>query len=604
MVYLLLFVGLSTPIAVSARQDDEPKPTLHRAVFELVGDDGPIAGKVSYQYRVHVPGSNKTINRKGVVTVKRQFELPDLKEPEGRVELWVESASGDRFDSGYFSFSWADKKQSDQVTPIPMKRGEVVSGTVVTATNGQPLANVLVAPMSTGQYGHSYPDFSSGVETNERGEYRLTGRYLSGVATRRPGGIEDRFEFESGTKRNGALLKLKPGRRVRFKIVTPDGRPIAGASLFRSSKSDEKGMLEIEVNDDAARVYLHADRFESATPDVSKLKGDGPHIVTMKPITPVRGRVLTEAGTPPEKCEVWVKDDRGMLHTDFKKAKMAEDGSWEFYSWGTPPVVEVSVVVDGVERQFYRYRMPGVDPGQRFGEPVDGLPTCPDVIETRLGQHHNIVGRLRPRKLYERFPRTIIVTLANPDKAIVRATLVRSDASFMLAGVADGKYEVELQTFNVSDSDMVIQGTKEKLPARQLLNDLHVQTGKSVKTAVEVKGSAVEMKPIALARVALLPGTVSGIAKAASGKPLAHFFVYVNQGYSMDTAGGTHYIARGMTDKDGRFSVSGIIPGEYDVFVASTPRGYGNTVATGHAVVRSGKRTEVTPKFGDDGRKH
>lgn len=604
MICSLFFAGLWMTTTVFTPQEDEPKPTLHRAVFELVGDDGPVTGKVSYQYQVRVPGSNKTINRKGVVTVKRHLKLPDLKEPEGRVELWLEVDSSNHFDSGYFSFSWAAGKENDQVTPIPMKRGEVITGTVVTSTNSQPLAHVVVAPMSTGQYGRSYPNFRSGVETNERGEYRLTGRYLTGVATRRAGGIEDRFEFESGTKRNGALLKLKPARRVRFKIVTPDGRPIAGASLSGSLKSNDQGLLEIEVNDDTEEVYLRADRFESSTPDLSKLKGDGPHIVTLKPIRPVRGRVLTKGGTPAEKCEVWVKDDRGRLHTDFEKVTLAEDGSWEFYSWGTPSVVEVSVVVDGFERQFYRYRMPGIDPGRRFGEPVDGLPACPDVIETRLGQHHNITGRLSPGKLFERFPRTIIVTLTGPDKKIVRATLVRSDASFVLAGVPDGKYEVELRTFNVSDSDMVIQGPKEKLPARELLNDLDVQTGKSVKVAVEVKGSAVEMKPIALARVALLPGTITGIAKAASGKPLAHFFVYVNQGYSMDTAGGTHYIARGMTDKDGRFSVSGIIPGEYDVFVASSSRGYGNTVATGRAVVRSGKRTEVTPKFGDDGREH
>ena len=100
----------------------------------------------------------------------------------------------------------------------------------------------------------------------------------------------------------------------------------------------------------------------------------------------------------------------------------------------------------------------------------------------------------------------------------------------------------------------------------------------------------------------MLPGEIQGIAKTSAGQPITHFFVYVNDSYSMNTAGGTHYVARAMTDKDGRFTVGGITPGEYKVFVSQSPNGYAFTVATGHAIVESNKTTTVTPKFGDDGR--
>ncbi len=605
VVTLVRAVGLAGALGgIGVGQEDGPEPTVTKAEFKLVGDDGLIKGQVRYQYSLYLPGRTQPVYRKGIVQVKDVFKLPELSEPQGRIQLWVEFDDGkDRFHRGYLSFSYVSSGEETKKLPrIVMERCDVVTGRVESST-GAPAPGVLVVPMHHGQHGWLYPDWGAGVRTNSDGRYRLTGRSIQGLATRRANRVEDRFPFEDGIKRSDGVLKLSAGRILKLQFVDSNGQPVAGVK-FEGTQSAKDGSLQLDVHPEKESLFFGKRGFEYETTMLEDLRGPGPHKIVLKRLTPIQGRVLGADGKPPKDCVVWVKPERGMLHTNYEKVDVDDDGKWTYFSWSMPAAVSICVLVDNTENFFATYRVEGVDDDlEPYLKDVDKLPGLPKSIEVRLSKRHDVSGKLTPGKLFQKHPRPVIATLTDTKNRIVRATLVRPNAAFVLVDVPNGRYEVQLSAFNVSESRHHYRAATEGLPARQLLNNLDVQRGKSVRMNVEVKGESVEVEPVRLTRVTLLPGSVGGVARTDKGVPLAHYFVYLSKGYNMDTAGGTHYLARGMTDNKGNFEVDGVIPGKYDVFVAKSPRGYGQTVASGRVKVESGKQATVNPRFGDDGRK-
>ena len=251
-----------------------PEKTIPRLEFRVldVGPDHKPVKSFSYRYEVlsvaekEPLSKDKTAYRSddGILRISRPYP------PYGRIRLWIDTVDSDRAATGYQSFSYQIDEQRKVAPPdIVLELQILITGAVLDAETGKPVAGAEVAPV---QYAHpfsSFPDWAEAVRSDSAGKYRLVTSEAIGIAARCRG-YDEKQEGGGRAFQEPQHWSFVPGHNLR------QHEPAAGPDGF------------------VLRLVPQSVKPETAnTPRPEK-----------NPLPPIRGQVLDQNGQPVQDCKV------------------------------------------------------------------------------------------------------------------------------------------------------------------------------------------------------------------------------------------------------------------------------------------------------------
>jgi len=600
--WLLVSLAFSGASARAAEETSEQIiPRLEFRVNDATGQAGPVPS-FRYSYEILAADREEPLSRLDVAYRSDDgiLRIPKPFPPFGRIRVWIVADDGqEQYRTGYGSFSYRiDETKAGPLPTIGLKLGVVVTGKVLDAETGRPIAGAEVAPMHWGHH-FNWADWDHAAKTDRQGKYRITASNAEGIAARHP----DYREMEQDGRRttdwsfgpgynirkktswsasepqpqervgpDGFVFRLHPLMTVRGRVLAPDGEPIADVqpSGMGGSRSDREGRFVLRVtreewaHRDKHKITFYAEKHRTLETSLSSFSLDRESVFTLRPEQVIQGRVLDESGRPLEDCKIELKQEFEGMRSDFYSvAGPYKEGRWEQHIGEIYTIFTLRVSVGGTVRSLKRYSLEEVTRGP---------------LVTRLAEGRRVTGRLTARVPLDG-KNTPIVLLrgaagdGRADRDEPQRAQVQADGSFAFAGLADGTYTLQLVP---AASAQFRSGAMD--PGAGAFSIFFESPNKPWEKPITIQGADVRLDPIDLHRAALLPGRLTGIAyqPADPRKPFANAFGFVCAGdRTYDTVGGFYYTVRFMTDAEGRFQVDNCPPGDYVLRLSNDERGGG-----------------------------
>ena len=586
----LLSIGLSVHSAFAG--DEQPDPTIPHLAFRVL-DVAPDAGPVrSFRYSVemHSAGQAEPVQRLDVAHRSDDGILHIAKPypPFGRIQIWIEADDPDRgYRTGYESFSYRiDAGATAEPATIRLDLRIVLTGKVLDAETGKPIAGADVAPVKMGHH-FNWPDWDESAKTDAQGRFRVTTRSAEGLAARHSDYRQGDWDggpsmFDAGHNRRiptwsdgkpeepneiapyGLIVRLQPVIALRGRVVDVDGKPIADV-LVGGGDSDADGHFRVLVTREewdrreTHEITFYAEAHRTRTLLLKAFAPDRETAVTLQREPVIQGQVLDEAGNRLEDCTVELKCESEHVGSGFSTVPGPyKEGKWQQTVGEHHEVFTLRVSVGGAVRSLWRYTR----------QEVTGGP-----IVTRLAQGHRLSALLVAKvPLDEKNTPVVFLTSAENDGLRQRAE-VRSDGRFTFSGLADGRYTLRLVPASCDQH----RGGHMNPGVGGFTTFGFASPNDPVERSIAIAGSDVELDPIDLHESALLPGRVAGVAfnPAAANEPFANAFGYVCTGEDdFDSVGGSYYLVRFMTDAEGRFQIDPCPPGDFVLRLTDDANGY------------------------------
>jgi protocatechuate 3,4-dioxygenase beta subunit len=601
---LLACVYASGPSRAEERTPEATIPRLAFRVADFNEGPGPVES-LWYSYTIYAASEKEPLTRpRTAYRVKDGIlRIPQPFPAFGRICLCVEADDPQRgYRCGYGAFSYEiDETKAAEPPTIHLVLETVVTGTVIDAETGKPIAGAEVAPVQPGHIGAwdgSWPRWVESVKADGNGKYRITNSsyFTEDIAARhadyREGRLENRFRSfkpghnitekmdSSGSEQQpekdvgpeGFVLRLHRLIALRGRAVDPQGKPIADVEVcgpeFRfpdfsqcASHSDAQGRFVVKVTRDEWNqqkdiVGLFAKGYRSLQRPLKGFSLDGELTVTLQPQQLITGQVLDEAGRQLEDCNVELKQESGkMSHSEFDPVPGPyKRGKWEYRADEHCTIVTLRVSLAGAVRSLKRYTLAEVSRGP---------------IITRLAEGRRLTGRLIARVPLNP-DNTPVVLLSDADtKELSRQALVQPDGRFTFFGLADGHYLLRLYPALSDRHD-----GRARIRGAGVFSVSYVTSHNKVwDKSVAVNGRDLHLDPIDLHREGLLPGRITGaVFQPVDGnKTFASAFGCIYEDF--DAADGLEYVQRFMTDAEGRFRIENCAPGKYVLHISDNEHG-------------------------------
>jgi uncharacterized GH25 family protein len=336
------------------------------------------------------------------------------------------------------------------------------------------------------------------------------------------------LEIRAGQDLKGVEIVLAAGAAVEGRVLSPAGRPVAGADVevlaaeegrrfFMmpvSAQTDGDGRYRLEgVAPGARTVQASHESYRSAVRDLEVRPGENTLDISLEGGSEVRGRVVDEGGAPVPGARVSLRE--GVRSWDLPGGVSGADGGFTLEG-----------VADGT------YRLLGEKDGfarDEDGQEVVVAGSSVGGLEIKLGRGGAVVGQL----LGLDFTELSQVQIRAGGGMWGRTGTVRPDGTYRVENLAPGKRRIVAT---------LPGGT------RQADGEVELEPGVS-ETRLDLDFDA-EGKGFALTGRVL-----------RNGQPLAGEIV------SLDAVAGSD--RWGETDHDGRFRFEGLAEGSYDLAVMS-----------------------------------
>ncbi len=585
--------------AVTAGEPEPPEPLLAQLVFRIQdpGPDSPVVKEFRYRFTIYSAAADDAVERDSVLcqTEEGLLRIPEPFPPYGRLHVWIEANDPERgYRHRFESFSYRINPDAATETPaIQLEQGIVLSGTVVDAKTGKPLAGAEVAPLKRGHH-DSWADWDESTRTDHAGRFRIGTCEAQGIAVRhagyrdadldhRPWGFNagtnnlemPQYEAEDNAARSrkfpelhsdGFRLQLHPLMTLYGRVVDPDGAPIADVWV-NQDRSDSQGRFQVGVTAEEWRergkrdVWLYADGFQSIHVPLTQFSFDRETVVSLKKETFIEGQVLDEHDTPVEDCTIEIKSqtlstDVLPMISDFAVARgPLKQGKWQYPAEENADVYTLRVSVAGVVRSMSEHTR-----AEALNVP----------IITRLGKGRKIRGQLVANVPLNDTNTPVVSLLTVDNDNLQQHAVIQPNGDFLFSCLSDGKYMLQVRPAMpaLSRSDDGMSGV-----------DIYFFPGfdppcKPLTIPITIKGEDVTLEPIDLHASGLLPGKVKGIVyhPNATGTPYANAFGYLcPSSRAYDTVRSEYYFLRVMTDADGRFQIDRCPPGNYTLRFRGPP---------------------------------
>ena len=200
-----------------------------------VGPDHKPVKSFSYRYEIlsvaekEPLSKDKTAYRSddGILRISRPYP------PYGRIRLWIDAVDSDRAATGYRSFSYRIDEQREVAPPdIALELQILITGAVLDAETGKPVAGAEVAPV---QYAHpfgSFPGWEEAAKSDRAAKYRLVTSEAIGIAARCRG-YEEKQEGGGYASQESQHWSFVPGHNLASTSPRP-GRTGLCCGLCRS----------------------------------------------------------------------------------------------------------------------------------------------------------------------------------------------------------------------------------------------------------------------------------------------------------------------------------------------------------------------------------
>jgi hypothetical protein len=596
-----LLAWLAVSVGPSGAAEETQETTIARLEFRIA-DVQPNATPVRafrYHYELHSAARTKPLSHDRLACQSPDGILRILEPVPlfGRIRVWVDADDreyGYRFGYGSFSYRLGVEK-SVELPAISLKLGLVLTGQVLDAETGKPIAGAEVAPLKMGQ-GY-WADWQESAKTDHEGKYRLTATSANGIAARHSDYREDQLQnptwaFAPGhnvTKKHewaeqepapdlkagpdGFVLRLQPLICLRGRLVAPDGKPIPGVTIFGFGESDAEGRFRVNVTRqerkqrEDLKIDFSSTKYRNAPTPLKDFWEDRELVITLHPQTQTRiaGRILGEDGKPQADCKIEVKGEarrvKGgppiMVKSWFDTIPGPDsEGKWEHYIDDYEQDLTLQVSVAGTIRSWRQYTREQMTQG---------------AVSTRLGEGCRLTGRLVARVPLDDTNTPVVLLYKGTTEGPLRGAPVEADGRFTFFDLTDGSYVLRLCPANSTHVYRVWSNE----PMTPSWSDFAVPDNPWEKP-VRIAGRDVALDPIDLHEARLLPGRLTGVAHHPAGdhRPLANAFGCLHtHEHDFDTAGGAYFRLYSMTDAEGRFRLDHCPPGKY--VLALSARGYG-----------------------------
>jgi len=561
-----LLVALAiTPSLADDKQRDTTITRLEFRVVDVEPDAQPVRA-FRYSSALYSADQEEPHRRTDIAyrSENGALRIPKPFPPFGRIRVWVDVDDLEKgYRHGYGSFSYRiDSKKRGEPTTIQLEPGIVLTGKVLDAETNKPIADAEVAPL---EWGHHFPwaDWDESAKTDLEGEYRVVTRDAEGIAARHP----DYRAVEIEREARELTLQLYPLMTLRGRVIDTDGKGIAGVSVrLCRNDSDAEGRFLLKVTQEEwnqrekSNISFLADNHRSLDVPLKSFSFDRETVVTLESEPLIRGQILDENGNPLEHCKIELKRELENVLSDFRTIPGPhKEGKWEESITKLYQAFTLRVSVAGFVRSLRQYSREEATSGP---------------IITRLAEGHRLAGRLVARVPLDEnnTPVVLLDNAANED--LRRRARVQADGTFAFFGLADGEYILRLHPAVYAQRG----GIAADLGLRALTPAYFASRNKAWQTPLTIQDSDLELDPINLHNIGILPGCVTGVAYDPDDahKPFANAFGYICSGEdNFDSVGGSYYLLRFMTDAEGRFRIDACPPGNYVLRFTDSVGGYG-----------------------------
>ncbi len=598
-IRLCLMLLLVVPGGLVAAGDEPPEPAITRLEFRVLDVEpggAPVSTfRYSYEFFSAAQDEPSLQRDRPYQSADGILKISESVPPFGRVRVWIEADDPQKgYRHGYGSFSYRlDADKPSQPAPIRLELGIVVTGKVLDADTGKPVAGAQVAPMKWGHH-FNWADWEQAVKTDGEGKYRVATQEARGIAVRHPEyraeeAMRSVWEFAPGHNQmgtwisepekhakdkptigaEGLVVRLQPLMALRGRAVDPQGKPIAGVSCGGSGAAefDAEGRFSVRVTrkewaereKEDAKISFYAEKYRSTEVPLKSFSLDRETVVILQPEPVIRGQVLDEHGKPLEDCLIELKCDAKPFVSDFYTVRGPyREGKWEQHVNEHDTDFTLRISVGGSIRSLQQYTR----------EQVTGGP-----IITKLAEGRRLIGRLAACVPLDAVNTPAVVLRSKEHENVCLQAKVEAGGAFTFSGLAEGAYTLTLH------------------PAVRTRRGGHMNPGvgafttfgsespnKPWERSIVIGSSDISLDPIDLHEAAVLPGRVTGVAFWPTGehRPFANAFGYICASeHDFDTVGGSYYLLNFMTDAEGCFHVDHCPPGKYVLRLTETAGGYG-----------------------------
>jgi protocatechuate 3,4-dioxygenase beta subunit len=534
------------------------------------------------------------------------LRIPPPFPPFGRICVWVDADDPEKgYRHGYRSFSYriATENRTGPTT-IQLELGIVLTGKVLDAETGKPIADAEVAPLKWGHH-DSWADWDESAKTDREGKYRVIAGGAQGIAARHPeyrGAELDNkpWGFSAGLNRknsrwsdplfgkwneltgdkreekeeheeeevgpDGFVFRLHPLMRLCGQVVDTDGKPIPKVSVTGCDRdSDANGRFCVRVTQEEwnqrekHEISLYARNHRSLDVPLKDFSVDRETVVILEREPLIRGQILDEDGKPLEDCTVELRcDSENVLPGMFTVVPLQKQGKWETCIDERDQSFTLRVSVKGFVRYVRQYTLEEVTSGP---------------IIAKLAEGRRLTGSLVAKAPLDEKSTPVVLLSSTANEELWQQAQVQVDGSFAFSGLGDGTYTLRLHPAICGQHR---GGSMKGVAAYSTFG--FASPNRPWERSITILGSNPQLDPINLHGAGLLPGRVTGVAynPAAANKPFANAFGYICSGeYNYDSVGGCYYLVKSMTDAEGRFQIDACPPGEYVLRFSENSDGYG-----------------------------
>ena len=580
--------------------DEPPEPSIARLEFRVLDAEpggGPVSAfRYSYDFFNAAQEEPSLQRDRTYQCTDGILRISESLPPFGRIRVWIEADDPRKgYRHGYGSFSYRpDTDKPSEPAPIRLEQGIVVTGKVLDADTGKPVAGAELAPMKSGHHS-DWADWEEAVKTDGEGKYRLATQEARGIAVRHPQYRDEEpmrsvWEFGPGQNQigppwipepdsyakdkpaigpDGVVVRLQPLMALRGRAVDPQGKPIAGVSCggCDGDESDAEGRFSVKATKqewadrerEDARISFYAEKYRSTEVPLTSFSLDRETVVTLQPEQVIRGQVFDANGKPLEDCLIELKCDAKPFVSDFYTVPGPyQEGKWEQEINEHDTDFTLRISVGGSIRSLQQYTR----------EQVTGGP-----IITKLAEGRRLIGRLVACVPLDSVNTPAVMLRSKEHENVCLQAKVDAGGAFTFPGLTEGTYTLTLE------------------PAVRTQRGGHMNPGvgafttfgtespnKPWERSIVIGRSDIALEPIDLHEAAVLPGRVTGVAFWPTGEqqPFANAFGYICASErDFDTVGGSYYFLNFMTDAEGRFRVDHCPPGKYVLRLTENAGGYG-----------------------------
>jgi hypothetical protein len=270
-----------------------------------------IEGIMVYQGTTDLPGGGKLqpYFHGELTTTDKEGRWKIGSAPEEKIELQLKFSHPDYASDRGYGFrggTWEELKSLEKI--VVMQQGIGVKGTVVDA-DGKPVSSAKVG------LGSDYVNDDMMVRTDHEGRYRINNVEPGGnmLTVFSPNHAPEIRQISISKGMEPVDFKLQPGKKMTFKVIDPDGKPVPGvgiaADTWRGTRSimtianrgstDADGIWVWEhAPDDAVQCDMFCRGFMSVRGQNFTAR-DEPYEITMPRALKVEGMVVdAETGEP------------------------------------------------------------------------------------------------------------------------------------------------------------------------------------------------------------------------------------------------------------------------------------------------------------------